>query len=189
MSVNPLLRLRALLPTPPLLLARVVAINADDTSLVELPLGLGQVSIANGVAVGVRLTVRGSSVPVNSNAFIRNGVIESKAPDGEALEALVGVVAAQPFGPARLAFAGPVVAPVATVGTPYTLDLAAFWTGGYPPLVFTVTGTLPAGLARAAGSGRITGTPTAAGTSVLQASVEDSSHRIAASGSFNLVVT
>ena len=34
----------------------------------------------------------------------------------------------------------------------------------------------------------ITGTPTTAGTSVLQASVEDSTHRTAASGNFSIVV-
>ena len=102
---------------------------------------------------------------------------------------MLGQVAALPFGPGLLSFSGPVVAPAATVGAPYSFDLAPYWLGGYAPLVWTVTGTLPAGLARAAGSSVISGTPTTAGTSALQATAEDSTHRTAASGAFSIVVT
>ena len=156
---------------------------------VELPLGLGNATVAAGVAVGTKLRVRGSSVAVNSNAFIRSGVIESKAPDGTVTEAVLGEVAALAFGPERLAFSGPVVAPGATVGVAYTRDLSGFWLGGYAPRTYSAVGSMPAGLALDASTGVIAGTPTTAGTGALVVSVEDSTHRIVSSGSFSIVVT
>lgn len=190
MSVNPLIRLRALLPTPPLLVGVVVATYADDTSDVDLPLGLGNTSVASGVATGTRLRVRGSSYPVGAKVFLRAGVIESRAPDGDPVEVVVGEIAALPFGPARLAFSGPVVAPAAPRTVPYTLDLAPFWTGGYNPREYTLTsGTLPAGLTLAAGTGAISGTPSVAGSATLTVSVQDSTNRRVASAPFVLTVT
>ena len=188
MSTNVYAQLRALLPAPPLLLAKVIAINADDTSDVELPLGLGNATVAAGVAVGTKLRVRGSSVPVDSNAFIRSGVIESKAPDGTAVEAVLGEVAALPFGPDRLSFNGPAVAPAATVGVAYTRDLSGFWLGGYAPRTYTAVGSMPAGLALDASTGVIAGTPTAAGARTMAVSVEDSTHRVVSSTTFTITV-
>jgi Domain of unknown function (DUF4082)/Putative Ig domain/Bacterial Ig-like domain (group 2) len=54
--------------------------------------------------------------------------------------------------------------PTATAGAAYTATLAA--TGGTPPYTWSIaTGTLPSGLALAAGTGVISGTPTTTGTS------------------------
>ena len=60
-------RLIGLLPKTPLLIADVVALNADGTSTVEFPDGSRQV-------------VRGTGVPAGQPAFIRNGVVEMAAP-------------------------------------------------------------------------------------------------------------
>ncbi len=54
--------------------------------------------------------------------------------------------------------------PAATVGAAYTATLAA--TGGTPPYSWSIaSGTLPAGLTLATGTGVVSGTPTATGTS------------------------
>jgi hypothetical protein len=64
--------------------------------------------------------------------------------------------------------------PHATFGTPYTASLAA--TGGTPMYSWKLTdGSLPAALSLAAGSGTISGTPTAVGTSHFTATVSDAS--------------
>ena len=60
--------LKELLPAPPLQIATVISIGADNTSVVEF---FG----------GSRLTVLGASVGVGQPAFVRNGVIEGVAPD------------------------------------------------------------------------------------------------------------
>jgi hypothetical protein len=62
--------------------------------------------------------------------------------------------------------------PHATFGSPYAASLAA--SGGAPPYTWKLTdGSLPSGLSLAAGSGVISGTPTATGTSHLTAQVSD----------------
>ena len=60
-------RLLELLPQSPLLVGTVVAVNADGTSTVALP-------------DGGTLVVRGTSVAVDEDAFVRDGVIEGAAP-------------------------------------------------------------------------------------------------------------
>jgi uncharacterized protein (TIGR03437 family) len=57
-----------------------------------------------------------------------------------------------------------------------TYDFQNSATGGTLPLVWSITGSLPAGLQLAAGTGRITGTPTAAGTSSVRLTVTDASN-------------
>lgn len=59
--------LRELLPDPPLQIATVISIGADNTSVVEFP-------------GGSRLTVRGAGVAAGQPAFVRNGAIEGIAP-------------------------------------------------------------------------------------------------------------
>jgi len=62
--------------------------------------------------------------------------------------------------------------PATTVGATYNQTLAA--TGGTTPYTWAISsGTLPAGLSLVAGTGAITGTPTAAGTSNFTARVTD----------------
>ena len=59
--------LRELLPAAPLTVASVVSVNSDGTSTVAYPGGNQQ-------------RVRGTSAPVASQVFVRNGVIEGAAP-------------------------------------------------------------------------------------------------------------
>ena len=64
--------------------------------------------------------------------------------------------------------------PNGQVGTPYSATLAA--AGGRMPYQWSITsGALPAGLTLAAGTGVISGTPTAAGAGSVTVSVKDSS--------------
>lgn len=69
--------LRQLLPQPAVLIADIVAINADNTSTVEFPDGSQQ-------------RVRGTSVAVGQPAFVRNGIVEGLAPAREATTIEVG---------------------------------------------------------------------------------------------------
>ncbi len=61
--------------------------------------------------------------------------------------------------------------PSGTVGTAYSTVLQA--TGGASPYTWSVSGSLPAGLSLASSTGIISGTPTAAGTANLTATVAD----------------
>jgi hypothetical protein len=56
------------LPKRPLTIAEVVSHNSDGTSTVEYP-------------GGAQVRVRGQSVDVGDNAFIRDGEIRGQAPD------------------------------------------------------------------------------------------------------------
>jgi probable HAF family extracellular repeat protein len=62
---------------------------------------------------------------------------------------------------------------IAQVGTPYSSKLSA--TGGFPPYLFSVTGTLPAGLTLISSTGAITGTPSTPNSYGFTAQVADSS--------------
>lgn len=75
MAENIWRRFQDLLPEDPLLIGEVLAHNTDGTSTVEL--------IGGGT-----LRVRGQSVAIGKNAFIRGGVIEGEAPDlpGQTIE-------------------------------------------------------------------------------------------------------
>ena len=61
----------------------------------------------------------------------------------------------------------------AQVGTAYSSAMTA--TGGVTPYTFSNTGSLPPGLLLNAGTGAVTGTPTAAGTFAFTAQVQDAS--------------
>jgi hypothetical protein len=67
MQTNLYRALRDLLPEPPLLVATVTAVNADQTRTVEFPGGGTQ-------------RVRGDAA-VSDRVFVRNGLIEGPAPD------------------------------------------------------------------------------------------------------------
>lgn len=92
-------RLRELMPAPPLLVGKVLAHHADDTSTVELPIGLGLTNYGGNVATGALIRPRGRTVPVGGMAFVRAGVIETEAPAGVPVSLQVGQVVQLPPAP------------------------------------------------------------------------------------------
>jgi hypothetical protein len=93
MSTNPLLRLRALLPEAPVLVGRVLLHNgSDDTSTIQLPSTLASTVYAAGLVTGNTFKARGRGVAIGQNAFVRGGVVESQAPDVEAVDIPIGRV-------------------------------------------------------------------------------------------------
>lgn len=159
---NPFVALKRLLPDAPVLIARVTAIDEEnDISTLLLPTNEGAVGYAAGLQAGSTITARGTTVPVDANAFVRNGVVETRAPDAPAVEIVVGEVVVESDA---LAFVGPIPAQSLTVAVPFTLALANYWVGGVRPLVFSISsGSLPAGLSLNAATGVVSGTPTAVG--------------------------
>jgi hypothetical protein len=163
MSTNLFAVLRRLLPDAPVILARVISHDAaTDTSVLELPAADPSVPVTPEIAVGSTFTARGRTVAVGQRAFVRDGVVESQAPEGEPEEIVVG--GTQVYAP--LVFVGPLADQALTVAVPYGLSLPPLWAGGVPPYRYTVrAGTLPAGLSLDALTGALTGTPTTVGTS------------------------
>lgn len=188
MTINVFQRLRDLLPPSPVLIAEVVEHHADDTSTVRLPSGLGQAPQQGGVAIGALVRVRGTTVPVGSNAFIRDGVIETQAPDGEPIEIVIGTVSECADGLPPIAFSGPVPDQELTVGAAFELALAGYFSGGYPTYAYSVVGTLPAGLVLDAVDGVISGTPTEGVTESVVVRVTDATGAIASTNAFVLDV-
>ena len=177
MSENTFSRLQALLPPSPLLIARVLVVHGDDTSTVELPINAGDTVLAPGLSQGRTLRVRGSAVPAGANAFVRDGLIESQAPDGDPLLVVIGEVLPTPPTRAPLATNGAVPAQFAAVGQPHRLLLAPLWKDGFAPLSYQVTGSLPDGVTLSAATGIVTGEPIAASTGTLTFSATDSTGR------------
>lgn len=66
-------------------------------------------------------------------------------------------------------------APPAIVGQPYSFSVADNITQGHPPYSYSLSGALPPGLSWNATTGRITGTPTLAGSFLPTLTVTDSS--------------
>ncbi len=163
MTSNAYVALKRLLPPSSLLVGKVTAHHTDDeTSTVVLPTQQGVNEYAAGVATGSTIRARGTFVPVGANAFVRDGVIESRAPDENASEIVIGAVVPVPM---PLTFNGPIPDQTATVGAAVAVDLTGYWSGGTPPLAYALgAGTLPAGLAIGSG-GTLGGTPSAAGLS------------------------
>lgn len=95
-SINILQRLRDLVPLPQVYVGTVLEIHDDDTSTVQIP-GPSITDYAGNVAVGSLLRPRGTTVPVGKRAFVRAGVIETQAPDGEIADIEVGIVIAPPI--------------------------------------------------------------------------------------------
>jgi hypothetical protein len=153
--------LRRLLPDAPVIIGRVIEHHEDDdTSTVLLPSEEGSVAVDPSDAalvVGATFRARGRTVAVGQRAFVRGGVIESQAPDGEVQEIEIGRVVSI----VELAYVGPAPSPTLEVGEPASFSIAPLWTGGVAPLRWTVqAGALPAGLVLDALSGVISGTPT-----------------------------
>lgn len=194
MSINPFARLRALLPPEPVLIGQVMEHHeADDTSTVALLSGpgLGLVPVTDGVVAGNLIRVRGRSVAVGDNAFVRGGVVQGTAPAGTALEITVGSIVPNPAGPQGIVFTGSVPAQAATVGLPFTLELLPYFGGYYPALGWALSaGSLAgSGLALDADTGRITGTPTGPATLAgLVATATDATGLSASTGAFTITI-
>lgn len=188
MSINLFLRLRAILPTSPTLIAEVLSHNTDATSTLRLPTGLQQEVYATGVAVGSTFTARGTTVAVGSYAFVRDGVVESQAPSGVVAEVEVGAVVAYPLGPARLTAATAQTLTAGQVGVAYSQSLLAATTGGYAPRTYALaSGALPPGLALT--TGRLAGTPTAAGVYSFTVTCVDTTRRSVSSAAVGVTIT
>ena len=188
MSTNLFSRLTALLPPSPLLIARVIETHADDTSTVSLPINAGDTVLSPGLAQGRLLRVRGSQVPAGANCFVRDGLIESRAPDGDPTLVVIGRVAPTPPSTKQLAVKGAIAAQLIPVGEPYTLSLKPFWKDGFAPFSYTYTGILPAGLNFVAPNGEITGTPTAAGVATITPACTDVTARRVQQAPFTITV-
>ena len=97
MSTNPFLRLRALLPQSPVIICLVVSHDtATDTSIVQLPSQVSAVPYGAGLETGRTFQARGTSVPIGAYAFVRNGVVETRAPDTPPVEIVIGRVVGAP---------------------------------------------------------------------------------------------
>ncbi len=106
MSNNLFVRLKQILPPAPVWIGLVTEHHAeDDTSTVVLPTNEGTFDYGGGLSVGSTVRARGTTVPIGAKAFIRNGVIETRAPDGDAIEIEVGRVVVPPD---PIVFAGPI---------------------------------------------------------------------------------
>ncbi len=191
MSTNLYARLTRLLPAEPLLIGRVVEHHDDDTSTLELPLGIPLTPVAQGVSTGSLIRARGRTVAVGRNAWVRGGVVQSEAPEGEPVEIVTGSIVVSPQGPQGITFDGPVPTQAATVGVPFTLALAAYFSGYYPALTFALTaGSLAgSGLALNASTGQISGTPSGAATLAgLVVTATDATGLTAATGAFTITI-
>jgi hypothetical protein len=92
MTTNVFQRLRELLPLPPVLVGTVLLHHDDDTSTVEIPSNAPLTGYAGNVATGRLIRPRGTTVPVGKKAFVRAGVIETQAPDDDAIDVPIGTV-------------------------------------------------------------------------------------------------
>lgn len=180
---NALVQLRRLLPPSPVLLGTVVEIHTeDDTSTIELPIGIGSTDYTAGVSTGPRLRVRGTSVAVGERAFVRDGVIESRGPAGAVLELTIG---RQVLPPADMLFSGPIADQSWGVGVPVSFSVAGYFSSPFGPLTFHVSaGALPAGLVLNAATGLISGARTVATAASVAITATDAELRTAASNTF-----
>jgi hypothetical protein len=69
------------MPASPVMIGLVVEHHDDDTSTIELPTNEALTVTGDAVARGSLIRPRGRTVPVGSWAFVRDGVVETQAPD------------------------------------------------------------------------------------------------------------
>ncbi len=179
-----------------------VSIVSSGTN-VALPLGISATSLASGVvgtfynaglaatggAAAYTWAVTSGNLPTGLNLVAASGAIsgtptvsgtfsftvsvsDSSSPVQTQTAAVSITIAPAPLVPAQLAISTLSLFP-GTDGTAYSQTLAAV--GGTPNYSWSIaSGSLPAGLALAAGTGVISGTPTALGTSTFTVTVSDS---------------
>lgn len=138
---------------------------------------IGSHGISDGGAKRVELICEGSQITCKVDGAIKVGPItETTYPSAGYMGFGAASSATQNFSmsdwlgetvvdlPADIAFTGTVPNQNATVGTPFSLDLSSYFSGGQTPFTYsTFAGTLPAGLTRTGAV--ISGTPTTPGTS------------------------
>lgn len=90
-TTNLLQRLRNLVPTPQVLIGRVVEHHDDDTSSIQLPSSNGELQYGLALYSGAVIRARGRGVAVGRNAFVRGGVVETEAPDIPPIDIVIGI--------------------------------------------------------------------------------------------------
>lgn len=184
---NLFVRLKQILPPSPVWIGLVTEHHDDDTSTVVLPTNEGTFAYAAGVSTGSTIRPRGTFVPVGEKAFIRDGVIETRAPDGDPVEIEVGRVVQLPD---ELVFSGPIPDRGVLYNESAFLELARYWQGGLRPLSYSVaSGSAPDGMLLNPVSGILGGTPTTLGQiAALSVAATDGWGRSAASNVFSVSV-
>lgn len=187
-TTNIFARLKQMLPAPALLIGKILELHPDDdTSTVQLLMaGSTTQTYDEALKTGNIIRARGQFVPVGQNAFVRNGVIETKAPDEVGGEIVVGRIVT-PADP--LTFSPDIGDRAANTGVPFSLAVASHWHGGVAPLRYSIgSGALPAGLSVDVVNGIVSGTPSTAGASTLTLRATDASATYVDSDTFDLVV-
>jgi hypothetical protein len=170
MSSNLFARLRDLLPEAPLLVGTVLSVGTDGSSQVTLATELAQTQVAPGLARGATIRARGDSWPPGTRVFVRNGVIETKAPTGVAVAVTIGRRVAAPLGPppivsgSDLGGSAVVLSPSAVLGQPYVGTVLGAFNGGLRPLTCVIHAAAPPPGITMSPLGDLTGTPTIGGT-------------------------
>lgn len=173
-TVNVWSRLKAMIPPSPLLIGKVLELHADDdTSTIQLLMNGGSQTYDEALQAGNIIRARGQFVPVGQNAFVRDGVIETKAPDDLGGEIVVGRVVT-PGAP--LTFSPDFDDQSIAGSVPFSFSAASHWHGGIAPLRYSVgSGALPAGLSIDSVTGAVGGAPTGIGPSTFTLRATDAS--------------
>ena len=133
----------------------------------SLPAGLS-LAAGSGVITGT---------PTASGTFSFTATVSDSSNPVQTQSAAVSITVTPPVLVPTLLSLSPSTLLSGTVGTAYAQTLQAG--GGTPAYAWSITsGSLPAGLSLAAGSGVISGTPTASGTSSFTVTVSDSSNPV-----------
>ena len=137
--------------------------------------------------VPVACDAPGGMVFTGDDGIARCDLVLGDQPGAYRVAAYVGEIAITPWfrvnitepggggpgpGPAELSITTPPVLPPAQVGAAYSTQLSA--TGGSPPYIWTVLGSLPEGLALDPATGVISGVPASASTTQFPVTVTDS---------------
>jgi hypothetical protein len=187
MSQNLFQRLKRMLPDAPVLIGKVIELHPDDdTSTVELLAGDATQPIADGLTSGIKIRARGQWVPVGQNAFVRNGVIETRAPAGGGTSQKVGKV----VSPSPFRFNGPIPKITIRQGQlDWEQTLSNYWLGGALPRYYALdVGTLPDGTDINHATGELSGVPTTVQTRTVVVACTDGAALVVPSNAFDIEV-
>jgi hypothetical protein len=138
-------------------------------------------SLPGGLALAASGTISGTPTAAGTFTF------QITVSDSEAQPASASAGFTIKINPAALAITTTTL-PAGTVGTAYTTTTLAA-TGGTPPYTWSVASgsTLPSGLTLNASTGKLAGTPTAAGSFTFQVTVSDS-QQVSATAGFTIKI-